>query len=292
MITIKPEFYDEFFCIAGECKHSCCKGWEIDIDEGTAAKYLEEMSPFGEKLRENIKFGKPSSFRLTQDERCPFLQDDGLCRIILEKGEDFLCEICSMHPRFFTYYRDFEFAGMGLCCEKSCELLLSSEEKLRFRSEKGEFEGDFHELLKYAGIDGRSLIFTFEPSFSEEYFSLVLDAMKETEPINKKWTEMLCLMEEGKEFILERMKRSRQHVFDTKLQRIFQMILYRQLEKSDEYDMELLCAFARFSTQFILYEYLRTDDLNESVRSWSEQIEYDTDNVNTLLERIMRCRQK
>jgi lysine-N-methylase len=65
MITVLPAFYDEFFCIAGECKHSCCMGWEIDIDDVTAAKYLKEKSPFGEKLRENIEFGETASFRLT-----------------------------------------------------------------------------------------------------------------------------------------------------------------------------------------------------------------------------------
>lgn len=288
MVTVLPEFYGEFFCKAGECNHSCCKGWEIDIDECTAAKYLEEKSPFGETLRENIIFGETASFKLTPDERCPFLQNDGLCRIILEKGEDFLCEICSMHPRFFTYYRELELAGIGLCCEKSCELLLSDDEKLIFCSESGEFEGDFDRLLKYAGIDGHRLEQPFEPDCSEEYFSFVLSVMKETEPINEEWTEKLCLMETEKEMIIEKMRDISQKDFAVKLQRIFQMILYRQLEKIDEYGGELLYAFAKFNTQFILYEYLRTDDLSESVRSWSEQIEYDTDNVNLLLKRIMK----
>mgnify|MGYP006874698003 CR=1 FL=1 len=32
---VYPDYYKEFKCIAGECRHSCCIGWEIDIDEET-----------------------------------------------------------------------------------------------------------------------------------------------------------------------------------------------------------------------------------------------------------------
>ena len=30
-------------------------------------------------------------FILTEDDRCPFLKSDGLCELILTKGEDMLC---------------------------------------------------------------------------------------------------------------------------------------------------------------------------------------------------------
>ena len=33
MLTVYPDYYSAFRCIAGACKHSCCIGWEIDIDE-------------------------------------------------------------------------------------------------------------------------------------------------------------------------------------------------------------------------------------------------------------------
>lgn len=34
-----PEYYKNFKCIADKCEHSCCIGWEIDIDEETLKKY-------------------------------------------------------------------------------------------------------------------------------------------------------------------------------------------------------------------------------------------------------------
>ena len=62
------------------------------------------------------------------------------------------------------------------------------------------------------------------------------------------------------------------------------MILYRQIEKADVYSFNELTDFAGLNTEFILYEYIRTENLAESLRSWSEQIEYDTDNVELLLK--------
>lgn len=42
MKYIKPDFYDAFHCIASRCRHSCCVGWEIDIDGDTADLYSSD----------------------------------------------------------------------------------------------------------------------------------------------------------------------------------------------------------------------------------------------------------
>ena len=38
MHAILPSFYPDFQCRANNCRHSCCKGWEIDIDEEPVEK--------------------------------------------------------------------------------------------------------------------------------------------------------------------------------------------------------------------------------------------------------------
>ena len=44
-----PYYYDEFRCIAGECKDNCCVGgWEIDIDEETYEYYQQMTGKIGE----------------------------------------------------------------------------------------------------------------------------------------------------------------------------------------------------------------------------------------------------
>ena len=39
MKLFAPEYYKDFVCIADRCKHSCCVGWEIDVDKDTLEKY-------------------------------------------------------------------------------------------------------------------------------------------------------------------------------------------------------------------------------------------------------------
>ena len=38
-MIIKPDFYDKFECIAGECDFTCCKEWKIAVDDATASKW-------------------------------------------------------------------------------------------------------------------------------------------------------------------------------------------------------------------------------------------------------------
>ena len=45
MTLIYPATADAFRCIADACRHTCCKGWEIDIDPNTRAKYAAMTGP-------------------------------------------------------------------------------------------------------------------------------------------------------------------------------------------------------------------------------------------------------
>lgn len=126
-MTLVPSCYPSFRCIAGQCRHTCCRGWEIDIDEDTLTLYQSLSGPLGDDLRSSIVISEDgsASFRLTEDERCPFLRDDGLCRVILEEGEDALSDICAMHPRFCHDLPDRTEIGLGLCCEEAARLILT-----------------------------------------------------------------------------------------------------------------------------------------------------------------------
>lgn len=133
MKYIVPDYYRDFRCIAGACRHSCCIGWEIDVDEETLEYYQSLPEPWNKRLEENIVQGEDEAhFALAADERCPFLQPDGLCELIRELGEDSLCNICADHPRFRNYFSDREEMGLGLCCEAAARLILGKPEPVRF----------------------------------------------------------------------------------------------------------------------------------------------------------------
>ena len=147
-LMIKTTFYDSFACIAGDCRHTCCKGWEIDIDPDTAEYYEDLSGDMGDEIRNSIFYDEEGCHFSLKDEACPFLAADGLCRVIRELGEESLCDICALHPRFFLEVGEEELAGQGLACEVACELLLAGKGDLLFTDDRTAWEGSMGELLK------------------------------------------------------------------------------------------------------------------------------------------------
>lgn len=131
MKLVAPDYYEKFKCTADKCKHTCCKGWEIGIDRKTAEFYKSVGGKFGERLKSSVENDEYGDYRfiLKSDERCPFLNQSGLCDIYSYLGENALCQVCFDHPRFRNFYEDRTEIGLGLSCEAVCKLVLESEEK-------------------------------------------------------------------------------------------------------------------------------------------------------------------
>lgn len=130
---VEPDFFADFHCIAGRCTDSCCVGWEIDVDEETLEMYERLPGSLGDELRRSIVREEDAAhFALGEGERCPFLDGRNLCRLIAALGQDALCAICREHPRFYEWFGSRVEAGLGLCCEEACRLLLGSDAPLTF----------------------------------------------------------------------------------------------------------------------------------------------------------------
>lgn len=135
-----PLYYQKFTCIADKCRHSCCVGWEIDIDGDTLCKYAALTAPYGKEIRSSVSMEGTPHFKLLPDDRCPHLDEQGLCRIIKALGEGYLCDICREHPRFYNDTPHGREVGLGLSCEEACRIILSAE-NYQAMAEIGEAEG-------------------------------------------------------------------------------------------------------------------------------------------------------
>ena len=132
MLHIVPDYYKEFRSIAGACRHSCCIGWEIDIDADSAARYAAAGGELGCRLQKHIDFtADPPHFILGENERCPFLNSANLCDIYAQLGEQALCGICTDHPRFHNELPGRTETGLGLCCEEAARLILGRTAPVR-----------------------------------------------------------------------------------------------------------------------------------------------------------------
>jgi len=130
MKTYAPNYYEKFRCIAGACRHSCCIGWDVYIDDETLQKYETLGGKTGERVRAHLCEKEDGvCFEMCEGGRCPMLNASGLCDIILENGEDLISEICREHPRFYNFFSDRTEAGLGLSCEEAARIILSQKEK-------------------------------------------------------------------------------------------------------------------------------------------------------------------
>ena len=202
-------YYKEFKCIAGKCKHTCCAGWEMNIDEQSLIKYKGENSAFSAILNKGINF-KKSKFKSDKSGRCAFLNDKGLCEIIIHLGENSLCQVCRDHPRFRSFFSDRIEMGLGFCCEQATRIILSYENKIQpklIADDKKEEELDFNQrnILAFrekaldivqdraVNINDRveNLLKLCKAEVLESDFPKILKTFYKFERLDKEWTKRL-----------------------------------------------------------------------------------------------------
>ena len=275
-MIFRPDFYDCFRCLASACRHSCCRGWEIDVDDDSADAYRRLGGDLGRAL-ERALFEDEGGwhFRLDPEERCPFLRRDGLCRLICELGEEALCDICALHPRFFQELGEHELWGLGLSCEAVSGLLWQGEGPLLFLSDVDETPLDFPALLEALGLDFPRPLLRHRPHITRERIEQVCRAMADTEPIDGHWVQEVAATAavpppSGDPF------RGREGAW----QRVYQYWIYRQLERLEDFGPQALADYAGLCLDYLL---LQPGDPEQSVRRLSEQIEYSTENVDRIV---------
>ena len=221
---------------------------------------------------------------MTSDERCPFLKDNGLCKIIEELGDDGLCDICRFHPRFFENINDHNLAGVGLSCEKATELMFEKTSLNFMICESGK-KICFEELPELIGINIPKNYLSLSkviPDYLEDTeIENILDIFYNTEPIDENWGKEVSHL---KGSYKEHMNDLAASEFLMKYEVIYQYIIFRQLELVQAYGVSKIIEYAVRSIIFImLYAKSFGDDL-EAVRRWSEQIEYNEDNIMKIVE--------
>ena len=140
MRLLAPAYYPRFSCIAGACRHSCCIGWEIGIDEESYKRFQQLDAGSGRILHKIVCQDSEYAFKTDASGRCPFLNANGLCDLICEYGESVLCEICADHPRFRSFFENFTEIGLGASCEEAARIILENKEPFSLISLSGKEE--------------------------------------------------------------------------------------------------------------------------------------------------------
>ena len=306
-----PDYYHKFRCTADKCRHNCCIGWEIDIDEDTLGFYNSVEGDFGRRLAENIVTENGTShFCLGRDERCPFLNDKNLCDIIGHLGEGALCQICDDHPRFRNYYSEREELGLGLCCEAAGKLILTHTEPAQLVCIEEDDEGEFLWEEECDFLDFRDDIFDILQNRTKHISRRVDDMLRyreadlpqkttaqwaeifaNLERLDEKWGDMLLELAAAEENSLVMPETA-----ETELafEQLAVYLAYRHL--ADGLDDNRLCQRGAFvalgfkmiyrlcALQYSKAGTLSVDDIVEICRMYSSEIEYNDDNIEALLD--------
>ena len=306
MKWIVPDIYPDFVCIADLCRHSCCVGWEIDIDPVTLARYRTVKGALGHRLKAGVEEDKDGAhFRLDSAERCPFLNERNLCDLILAGAP--LCQICTDHPRFRNFFADRTEIGLGLCCEAAARLTLQKTEPMRLvvlRDDGADDKPDEEEqrLLALRAEDiallqcrSMPLSQRMDAMLARRGTALPRRALSQwaavylsLERLDEAWTERLEALTKAKD-------RSAlpESALDTPLEQLAVYLLYRHLPGAlEDGDYGGRLAFAALSVQLlrgllaIKQAESTLDDLVELARLYSSEIEYSDENLAALLDAL------
>lgn len=131
MKIVKPTFYKNFNCIAGDCPDSCCQGWEVDADSDSLEYYKTLDNSLEIKKRIDSVLSKDefdnTIFTLAPKKRCPFLNDENLCDMHIAIGGEHTPYTCRTFPRFIYDFGATREIGISFSCPVASDMMYNTE---------------------------------------------------------------------------------------------------------------------------------------------------------------------
>lgn len=284
-----PKYYKDFKCIADKCTHSCCIGWEIDVDKATFKKYSHLKNSYGNEIKKSIEKVPVPHFKLQDNDRCPHLDENGLCKIIINCGEEYLCQICREHPRFYNYTNYGKEVGLGLSCPEACRIILSSD--------------NYDEITEIAEVSGETEKIDFDATkCRKDIYSILknkaLSYNERLKLIYKSYNASLSILPDSK-FVkrlekLEYLDNSHKELFlnysscldtEAELDKVLAYLIYRHCtEAMDENEHRISLIFCLLCERLLasMIKNNKDTDIITLATILSEEIEYSEENTEAI----------
>ncbi len=284
-----PSYYNSFKCIAEKCRHSCCVGWEIEIDEKTLKKYERAGR------EEILGYISNGCIELGKGGRCPFLTDCGLCKIICELGDGFTSVICREHPRFYHRIGERIEGGIGASCEEAARIILTSDGYDTFVAvdKDGTDAPDESEIDTLAERDDIYRLLSDKSLPYRERVAKIRErcAIPKMLHTPSEWQAIfsqLELLDESHEKIISVGKATAREKYFTYFERFLAYLLFRHASVASSRDnLRARIAFCLLLTEMLensmAQKELSEAEIADLVRIISEEIEYSEDNTAMLI---------
>ena len=151
MIYTTPDYYEKFQCTADKCKDTCCAGWQIVVDEESLEKYKKIKSDYIWKVMSCVDW-ESGTFRQDNEKRCAFLNENNLCNLYTNVGEESLCKTCREYPRHTEEFEGVREISLSVSCPEVAKILMECMEPVKFNTKETKDEevedfGDFDPFL-------------------------------------------------------------------------------------------------------------------------------------------------
>ncbi len=304
MRYLVPGYYADFHCIADKCRHSCCIGWNVYVDERAENLWHTLTTSLLAKICSCLRRDEDGVYvEMREDGRCPMLDERGLCRLISEQGDGALPLICRRHPRFINYVGDACIVGLGICCEEACRIVLLDDKPFSLvEYEKMPFEwGDIPDMREnepygtqialqaIAAIDSAATLTEAEKLMYSGFGVQPIGGtamgwaarLRDLEMLDPTWANILSGSPEG---IAHFSFQKRELVLKNLLS---YFVLRYATEAEDSAQLQLSLRLALLLTRIVdaLFDKNRTASVADALdicRAFSAEIEYSDENLEAL----------
>ena len=133
MRRVRPDYYEKFQCIADRCTITCCQEWKIGVDNETNRKWKKLLPPdtvVDKKKNLSAYTVKKDGMRviaLDEKHRCPFLNEEKLCRLLCTYTDRVLSDTCTQFPREVHRFSTHEEETLMPCCPAVIDIWKDAE---------------------------------------------------------------------------------------------------------------------------------------------------------------------
>ena len=127
MNYLAVDLYQDFECIADACPNTCCAGWTIVIDEATCKKMIEHEEQLEIPANEWLTEKDGCTIAKLKNHRCPMLNNNNLCDVVLKLGPEYLSDTCKKYPRRFRLYGNVMEMHLAMSCPAVISKLMDKE---------------------------------------------------------------------------------------------------------------------------------------------------------------------
>ena len=133
MRRVRPDYYKKFQCIADKCTITCCQEWKIGVDNETNRKWKKLFPPdtvVDKKKNLSAYTVKKDGMRvivLDEKLRCPFLNEEKLCRLVCTYTDRVLSDTCTQFPREVHRFSTYEEETLMPCCPAVIDIWKDAE---------------------------------------------------------------------------------------------------------------------------------------------------------------------